>query len=144
MVKGELIMAYMSQERKKELAPAIKAVFAKYGMKGTIGVVHHSTLVVNIKSGELDMIGNFNAKMESTTHFGQPIEYRAKDYIDVNPYHYKNAFTGSALAFLNELFDAMNNGNWNKSDIMTDYFNVGWYVEVNIGKYDAPYVWAKG
>jgi len=44
-------MSYMSQEKKKQLAPAIKAVLKKYGVKGSIGVRHHSSLVVNIKEG---------------------------------------------------------------------------------------------
>jgi hypothetical protein len=34
----------------------------------------------------------------------------------------------------------MNDGNWDKSDIQSDYFNVGWYVDVNIGKWNKPYV----
>jgi hypothetical protein len=33
----------------------------------------------------------------------------------------------------------MNAGNWDKSDIQTDYFNVGWYIDVNIGKWNKPY-----
>ena len=52
-------MAYMSQERKQNLAPAIKAVLKKYGVKATIAVRNHSTLVVNIKSGSIDFIENF-------------------------------------------------------------------------------------
>ena len=50
-------MAYVSQEDKKKLAPAIKAVLKKYKMKGTLAIHHHSSLVCNIKSGELDVIG---------------------------------------------------------------------------------------
>ena len=45
-------MAYMSQQQKAALSPAIKAVLKKYNMKGTIAVRHRSTLVVNIKSGK--------------------------------------------------------------------------------------------
>ena len=54
-------MAYMSQERKSNLAPAIKRHLARYRVKGSIAVDNHSTLVVNIKSGALDFIGNANA-----------------------------------------------------------------------------------
>ena len=43
-------MAYMNQNLKAELAPGIKAVLKKYGMKGSIAVRHNMTLVVNIKS----------------------------------------------------------------------------------------------
>ena len=49
-------MAYMSQDKKKELAPLIKKVCKKYGVKATLSVRHHSTLVLNIKSGGVDFI----------------------------------------------------------------------------------------
>ena len=57
-------MAYISQERKKQLAPNIKAVLKKYGAKGTIGVKHHSSLVVNISSSPFDFIGVRNAEVK--------------------------------------------------------------------------------
>ena len=44
-------MAYIFQEKKKELAPAIKAVAKKYGMKVTIGIDNHSSLIVRVKEG---------------------------------------------------------------------------------------------
>ena len=55
-------MAYISQEDKKELAPAIKAVLKKYNMKGSIGIRNYSTLVVNLKEGSLNLgnIGSIN------------------------------------------------------------------------------------
>jgi len=34
----------------------------------------------------------------------------------------------------------MNEGNHDNSDIMTDYFDVGWYISVRLGKWDKPYV----
>ena len=53
-------MAYVSQEDKKNLAPAIKAVLKKYNVKASIAVRHHSTLVVNIKSSPIDIISAVN------------------------------------------------------------------------------------
>ena len=47
-------MAYIGQKEKKELAPGIKAVLKKYGMKGTIGIDNHSGLKVNLKEGVID------------------------------------------------------------------------------------------
>jgi hypothetical protein len=35
---------------------------------------------------------------------------------------------------------AMNDGNHDRSDIQTDYFDVGWYVDVNIGRWNKPYI----
>jgi len=138
-------MAYVSQERKQSLAPQIKSVLKKYGVKATIAVRNHSSLVVNIKSGKIDFIENYletDSKLNHGGKMGQDqIDYtRKKQYIDVNPYWYKEHFSGVAKSFLLELFQAMNKGNHDNSDIMTDYFDVGWYVDVNIGKWDKPYI----
>lgn len=130
-------MAYMNQERKAAKAPAIKAVCKKYGIKASVAVRHHSTLVLNIKSGEIDFIGNFNqiANNRQTHEWFQP----AKGYIDVSPYWYRDHFTGKAVEFLEEVLAAMNEGNHNRSDLMTDYHDVGWYVDVSVGQWNKPY-----
>ena len=141
-------MAYMSQERKQSLAPAIKAVLKKYGVKGTLAVRNHSTLVLNIKSGSIDFIENFIATDANVMH-GRKMSRDQIDYIrknrslDVNPYWYKEHFSGKAKEFLSELLPAMNTGNHDNSDIQTDYFDVGWYVDVNIGKWNKPYTLEK-
>ena len=137
-------MAYMSQDRKQSLAPAIKAVLKKYGVKGSLAVRNHSTLVLNIKSGSIDFIENFIATDANVMH-GNKMSQSQIDYLrknqsmDVNPYWYKEHFSGKALSFLKEVIPAMNNGNHDNSDIQTDYFDVGWYIDVNIGKWNKPY-----
>ena len=133
-------MAYMSQERKAKMAPKIKAVLAKYGMKGSIAVDNHSTLVVNVKSGKLDLIGNSNETCAADRYQVAHGFVPDKDYMQVNPYHFNKHFSGDSLAFMTELLEAMNEGNHNNSDIMTNYFDVGWYVDVNVGKWDKPYI----
>ena len=137
-------MAYMSQERKAKLAPAIKAVLKKYGVKASIAVNNHSTLVVNIKSGKIDFIENFIQTDANVMH-GRKMSQDQIDYIrknqslDVNPYWYKEHFSGQALAFLSQVIALMNKGNHDNSDVQTDYFDVGWYVDVNIGRWNKPY-----
>jgi hypothetical protein len=121
-------MAYVSQELKAKIAPKVKAILKKYKVKGSLAVNNHSTLVLNIKEGALDMYKDF-AKTEDAEKFG----------IQVNPYWYKEHFNGKTKAFLSEVIPAMNDGNWDKSDVQSDYFNVGWYVSVNIGKWNKPY-----
>lgn len=93
--------------------------------------------MVNIKSGEIDFITNFNA-CQDAKFSALPVHY-ATGEISVNPYWYDDHFAGRALEFFEELFAAMNDGNHNRSDIQTDYFDVGWYVEVNVGSWDKPY-----
>ena len=141
-------MAYVSQELKAKLAPTIKAICKKYGVKASIAVRNHSTLVLNIKQGRIDFIENFietDANGLTGKKMGQDqIDYIRKNRsLDVNPYWYKEHFSGRALNFLKEVIPAMNNGNWDKSDIQSDYFNVGWYIDVNIGRWDKPYALEK-
>jgi hypothetical protein len=138
-------MAYVSQDLKKSLAPSIKAVLKKYGVKGTLAVSNHSTLVLNIKSGKIDFIENFiktDSEGTSARRMSQDqIDYiRQNQNLDVNPYWYQEHFSGVAKAFLLEVITLMNKGNHDNSDIQTDYFDVGWYVDVNIGKWDKPYI----
>ena len=126
-------MAYMNQEKKAKLSPAIKAVLKKYNMKGSIAVRNYSTLVVNIKSGKLDVLGN--AKKNGLN---------ANDtYIDVNTYWIDTHYTGKVKNFLLELKAAMMTGNHDNSDIMTDYFDVGWYIDINVGAWNKPYILEK-
>ena len=131
-------MAYVSQELKAKLTPQIKAVCKKYGIKATVAVRRHSTLVVNISQGRIDFIKNFNE-----VNARKPGFVSAKDYIDVNIYWYREHFDGEALQFLQELIPAMNVGNHDRSDLQTDYFDVGWYVDVNIGRWNKPYALAE-
>jgi hypothetical protein len=136
-------MAYMNQERKAQLAHGIKAICKKYDVKASLAVRNHSTLVLTIKQGSIDFIGNFNevcAKIPRPEH----LPFRPADKsIDVNPYWYHEHFSGTALAFLKEIIPAMNAGNHDRSDIQTDYFDVGWYIDVNIGRWDKPYALVK-
>lgn len=131
-------MAYVSQEKKAELAPAIKAILKKYGVKGSIAVRNHSTLVVNIKSGKIDFIGNYNKIAAGNT------ARQANGYLDVNPYWYHDHFDGKAQKFVGEMFAAMKGPDWfDKSDSQTDYFHCAHYVDMNIGQWNKPYVVTK-
>jgi hypothetical protein len=133
-------MAYCSQERKAAIAPKVKAICAKYGVKATLAIHHHSTLMLNIKSGTIDFIGNSN-EVCGSDHYQVSRGFRANTsgYDRINPYHFKSHYSGKALKFLTEVYAAMMEGNHDNSDIQSDYFDVGWYVEVNIGKWNKAY-----
>jgi len=115
-------MAFVSQDDKAKLAPAIKAVLKKHGVKGSIGVRHHSALVVTLQSGSID--------------FGS-------DYIQANHYHIETSerYSPEAKTFLTELVAAMYSEDWfDRSDSQTDYFHCSYYVSVNVGKWNKPYI----
>ena len=122
-------MAYVSQELKAKLSPIIKSICKNYGVKASLAVSNHSTLVLNIKSGSIDFFKSYNRDLNKPEN----------GYIQVNPYWYNDHFDGAAKEFLSEVITAMNEGNFDKSDSQTDYFHVGWYVNVNIGKWNKPY-----
>ena len=122
-------MAYVSQELKAKLSPMIKSICKNYGVKASLAVSNHSTLVLNIKSGSIDFFKSYNRDLDKPENGN----------IQVNPYWYNDDFDGAAKEFLSEVITAMNEGNFDKSDLQTDYFHVGWYVNVNIGQWDKPY-----
>lgn len=132
-------MAYIDQARKAVLAPAIQAILKKYGIKGTLSIRQHRALVLSITSGSIDFILNFNETNRDRKYF-QP----ASTAISVNPYWIHETFSGSAFAFLAEIIPAMNLGNHDNSDIQSDYFDVGWYIDINIGRWDKPYKFVQG
>lgn len=138
-------MAYVSQELKAKLAPQIKAVCKKYGIKATLAVSTGSTLVLNVKSGPIDFVENFiQTDIDGPTGrkmSADQIAYiRKNQSVDVNPYWFQEHFSGKAKAFLTEVIRAMKVGNWDNSDIQTDYFDIGWYISVKIGKWNKPYL----
>ena len=47
-------MAYMNQQKKAIIASKLKPVLKKYGVKGSLKVSNHSTIVLNVKSGKID------------------------------------------------------------------------------------------
>ena len=118
-------MAYVSQEDKKALAPAIKAVLKKYNMKASISVNNHSSLCVNIKEGVIDFSDDF-------TH--------GDGYIQVNEYWIDDNYAGVKGDFFNELLAAMKGPKYfNDDDAMTDYFSRSHYTSINVGKWNKPY-----
>ena len=122
-------MAYMSQQHKQELAPAIKAICKKYGIKGSLAVRHHSTLVLNIKSGKIDF-----QKLSTSDNFNY----------QVNTYHTDSHYTGKAKKFFAEVIAAMKGPKFfDNSDAMTDYFHVSHYIDINLGAWNKPYILEK-
>ena len=137
-------MAYFNQDRKQERAPAIKAILKKYGVKGSLSVRNSMSFVLTIKSGSIDFIENY-IKTDADKPYGNKMSddriayVRKERSLDVNTYWYQEHFSGKAVSFLNEVLAAMNKGNHNNSDVQTDYFDVGWYVDVTIGTWNKPY-----
>ena len=138
-------MAYVSQEMKAKLAPTIKAICKKYGIKASLAVRTHSTLVLNIKEGKIDFIENF-IQTDKASHIGRKMSddqiayIRKNRSLDVNTYWFQDHFSGKAKAFLAEIIPAMKGPDFfDHSDAQTDYFHCSHYIDVNIGRWNKPY-----
>lgn len=126
-------MAYMNQERKQRIAAKLKTIVPK-SWKYSLAVDNHSSIAMNIKSAPWDVIGYLRANAEYAND---------RDYAQINHYWLKEHLAGAPAEFvelMQKIVNALNNGNHDNSDIQSDYFDVGWYVDVNFGKWDKPFV----
>ena len=130
-------MAYMSQERKEQIRQKLAPVLAKYQLNASLSVRHHSTIVLTIYSGAVDFITNYNETMKSINGIQRG---ESNGYIDVNTSWYKEHFSAEPLEAITEIMEALNFGNHDRSDIQSDYFDVGWYTDVHIGSYKHNYL----
>ena len=133
-------MAYMNQEMKAKIAANLKKVVPE-GWKYSLAVRNHSTIVFTLRQAPVDILGNIRetiAKKDFGNSYGNKVEVGL--YWSVNPYYIDTQFSGEVLAVIQKISAALNDGNWDKSDIQTDYFNVGWYVDINIGRWDEPFL----
>lgn len=133
-------MAYMNQERKKVLAVELKKAMAGYGLKYTLRVHHDSTIIMNITEGPFDFFKNANDILMPKLSEAQlmrrgPVEKS----MQVNVYWIDEHFSGACKDVLLSAKAALMTGNHDRSDVQSDYFNVGWYVSINIGAWDKPY-----
>lgn len=133
-------MAYMNQDRKAKIVAAAKPVLAKYGMKATFKCDRHS-ITCRIKSGSIDFISEMNTNRN-------PIDadaVRNRYNFEVNPYwfdeHYKD---GTAKDFIGEMITALKAADYyDRSDIMTDYFDTAYYYNLKVGDWNKPYTLTK-
>lgn len=129
-------MAHMNQQKKAKIAAELKKVMPK-GWKYTLAVRNHMTIVLTISEAPVDLIAEINRVQEQQP--GWRGDYRVSGYTRLNPYYLERQFDQSLETF-KQILAAMNTGNWDRSDIMSDYFDVGHYVDVNLGRHDKPFV----
>lgn len=120
-------MAYVQKNQTKEVKTALEAKFPKSeGWEFSVTKEHHSTLKVAIMRAPLDLI-------ERTDEYAVENQYQ-----DFNVYHLSNYRNAEVLLQIKEIANA---GNFDKSDIMTDYHHVGFYLSISAGKWNKPFVY---
>ena len=134
-------MAYISQADKAKIANQIKPLLMKYGVKGTLSIRNHSAIVLTLKSGKIDFFGNSNRVCANSGRMNDGWQPNTSGNASVNRYWFHEHYDGAAKAFLTEAYKALMSADWyDNSDAMTDYFNTAYYMYINIGKWDKPYI----
>lgn len=130
-------MAFMNQERKAQIAAELKKVMPR-DWKYSLAIRHHSTIVLTIMTAPVDLMAIYNKRVaESWERRGD--KYTPSTYAQINEYHLDTQFSGELLATFQRIKAALNTGNHDNSDMMTDYFDVGWYVDIHIGRWNKPF-----
>lgn len=120
-------MAYVSKEKKAKIVSAFKNLNLPKCWKVSFSVDNHSTIVATIMKAPSFVKDDF-------------ISMSSNDRLYVNHYHLDKCFKGKTFEILQNLIDVMNIDNYDKSDIMSDYHDVGHYVQIQFGKWNKPCV----
>ena len=118
-------MAYITTEKVKEMRDKLKELFpAKKGWKLSITREHYSGVNCSILTAPFELRLDTTRTNESVNH------YYVKEHYNDNP--------ASKEALLS-ILQVLNTNNYNNSDAQSDYFDVGHYVSLSIGKWDKPF-----
>jgi|SRR5437660_2545464 len=120
-------MAYMSQEKKAKIAAELKKVMPK-DWKYSLAVQHHSSITLTIMAAPVDLIAAHKQHEQWTN-----------GYIQLNEYYLQNQYDEPLLSVFLAIRKALNTDNYDRSDVQTDYFNVGFYAYMHIGRWNKPF-----
>ena len=124
-------MAWMNQERKAKIAAKLKELLNGKNLKYSLKVLHHSKIMITIRQGDIDFIGNW----EKTNN-----KVADSDYLQVNHYWIEKHFSDEVRDVLLAIDNAMRAADWyDKSDAMVDYFETAYYYDIRVGDWSKPY-----
>ena len=122
-------MAYVPKELMKKVREELKKQFPKKeGWVFSLRRKHSSSINLDILQAPISFV-----PMDDIKKYG---------YQGLNQYN-RNIMNGEIfqklINILNGKFEGSPRQNYDNSDAMTDYFDVGWYINVSQGRYDKPF-----
>lgn len=141
-------MAYVSKEKKEKIVAQLKKVVPKT-WKYTVSVNHHSTLCFNLKSAPVPFTEILNARHRKWTKernerlgWANTDEYQDSNHFEIERLEIDKVegLNDDVKAVIKAISAAINIDNFDNSDSQTDYFHVGHYVQLNIGRWGRPYI----
>lgn len=121
----------MNQEKKAKISAALKQALKDCKLKYSLKVCHHSKIILTIREGDIDFVGNWQEKNEKVAD---------RDYLQINQYWIESNFSGAVKDILLKIDEAMRAAEYyDRSDAMTDYFDTAYYYSINVGEWCKPY-----
>jgi hypothetical protein len=116
----------MNQTKKAAIVAQLKSVVPQ-NWKYSVSVRNHSTIVCTVFAAPTNLIAKLTGSDE--------------DNVQLNHHGLERLYTNcEELQVIAAIAKALNTGNWNRSDAQRDYFDVGHYVSIELGRYDRPFV----
>ncbi|QIH37890.1 hypothetical protein G7A72_03330 [Flavobacterium sp. Sr18] len=118
-------MAYIKTETVKGMRNEIKNLFpAKQGWKFSITCINYSTVRCAILAAPIELRMDLTRSHESVNN------YYIESHYEANP---------AAKEVLTKINSVLNQDNYNNSDAMVDYFDVGHYISLSVGEWNKPF-----
>jgi hypothetical protein len=131
----------MNQEKKAVIKAALDKALKGTGVKFSLSVDNHTSIRCTVKSAPIDLIANMNDVCRVAPGANRYGPYKDEtDYVQINPYWYKEHFSGKALQLVDKIVKAMYSADYyNNTDSSIDYFDCAYYISVNLGKWNKPF-----
>ena len=135
-------MAYISTEDVKHIRNELKKELPQY--KFSVVRDHHSSVSISLMKGpafnDYEYFDRYNNTI-TTANLSDGEHHQINQFHLEDFYGKENAEILSKIDTISRTAPAKNGGKvwYNDSDIMTDYFDIAYYVHISVGKWNKPY-----
>ena len=135
-------MAYISTDDVKHIRNELKKELPQY--KFSVVRDHHSSVTISLMKGpafnDYEYFDRYN-NVTKTANLSDGEHHQINQYHLEDFYGKENAEILSKIDTISRTAPAKNGGKvwYNDSDIQTDYFDIAYYVHINVGKWNKPY-----
>ena len=135
-------MAYISTDDVKHIRNELKKELPQY--KFSVVRDHHSSVSISLMKGpafnDYEYFDRYNNTI-TTANLSDGEHHQINQFHLEDFYGKENADILSKIDTISRTAPAKNGGKvwYNDSDIMTDYFDIAYYVHISVGKWNKPY-----
>ena len=135
-------MAYISTDDVKHIRNELKKELPQY--KFSVVRDHHSSVTISLMKGpafnDYEYFDRYN-NVTKTANLSDGEHHQINQYHLEDFYGKENAEILSKIDTISRTAPAKNGGKvwYNDSDIQTDYFDIAYYIHINVGKWNKQY-----